>query len=478
MENKEYSLKLDHLEIYFSWKNIIQEKYKIVYNINETNTPIAHLDYVDRNWEKFKISYLINTPSNYSIWYSFLISINDISSTLFNVSYWNWRTKNKITIYSTFLAYFWEDYVFDFIMDFFDINFLDWVKRFDLALDLPEDKSKVIETFLKAPSSTIGYDKDKKSYETYYFWKRENWSVFLRIYDKKKDTIKKWKSHLFDFWWAEDITRFELEFWRNFLNWVNREIEQITFWWLLLDDKLKNSLFFSYIMNYTNYFWVDFHKVYKMKKAIPKVQNLEKYYFDYEDLPKWHKSRIKWARKYIDLIWLEKFLDYAFDGIDWAKAFDIYSRFIDSLSSRIKFKIRKKIKDINSKELFKYKDKIDFLNAIIDSLLKEDLNLSNLVFSELKYTFDKINNDLWNIDFESLEKNYKKYLNLIYKNFWEEWFIKINENFLNDFKTQKMTEKTQTLNKVSSILWNEKLSEEFLFELWIFTDNFLDRNQK
>lgn len=386
----EYKISLDHLEVFFSWNDIIKN-HKLVFEINETNTSSWYIEYTDKNGEIFKFKYSLATPSWYFKGYKFETIIDDEILDLFNVCFWDisWtiKSRNKITFYSSFLVCFWNDWVFDFIQDFFDVRFIDWLRRFDIALDLPENKKNLIDSFKTVPTSEIWWNKKDKERETIYFWNRKNKTILVRIYDKIKDTIKKWKTHLFDFWDVKNMTRVEIEFWLNFIKWVNSEIEILTYWNLLLDYQTLRDLFFSRINSFVWYFSDErFMKEYKMAKYIPKIDNIDNYYIKYGQLPSYHKRVIERCWRYIKMLWLEQFLSISYSKMDNSEIIEIYQKFLETFRFRIKNKITKKYKDIKKKN---FREKNDFAEEILTYLFDYNQDLSDELLFELSITFDK-----------------------------------------------------------------------------------------
>lgn len=388
----EFKISLDHLELFFSWKNIITHQ-DFTFEINETNTSAWYLNYVDKNGEIFKFKYSLATPSWYFKGFKFETIIDDEIIDLFNVSYWdiswNIKSKNKITFYSSFFVVFWKEWVFDFIQSFFDTTFIDWLRRFDIAVDIPENKQNLINSFKKIPSSEIWWNKEEQERETIYFWNRKNKLILVRIYDKIKDTVKKWKTHLFDFWDSKNMTRVEIEFWLNFIKWVNRLKEVLVYKDLLLDDLILRDLFFSRIQSYVWYFFEEkFTKQYKMAKYTPKVENLDKYFIKYGQLPRYDRKVIERCWKYIKMLWLKWFLNISFSKIENSEVIQIYEDFIKYFRFRLKNKIVKKYKVSNKS----FKEKVELTEEIFSYLFAWKQDLSDELLFELSITFEKFLN--------------------------------------------------------------------------------------
>lgn len=388
----EYKLSLDHLEVFFWWNNIFRdiEIEKTLFKINDTNTSAWYIDYT-LNDKNLRFKYSLVTPTWYLQGFKFETVFEWEIIDLFHVSFWDssWtiKTRNKITFYSSFLVSYWPDFIFDFIQDFFIDEYIDWLRRFDIALDLPENKQNLIKTFKKIPSSEIGWNREEKERETIYFWNRKNKTTLVRIYDKIKDTLKKWKSFLYDFWDAENVTRVEIEFWLNFIKWVNREIEILKYWSLLLDSKTLRDVFFSRINDYLWYFsQEEFLKNYKMVKYTPRVDNVDNYFLKYWQLPSYHKKVVERCWKYIKMLWLEQFLSIVYSWLEDNEIIDIFDNFFSSYRFRIKNRISKKYKDIKKKN---FKEKNELTEEILSYLFDYNQDLSDELAFELWVTFDK-----------------------------------------------------------------------------------------
>lgn len=386
---KEYQISLDHLEIYLKTDKFFKN-FNLLKEINETNTNLAYYDYVWEDWEVIEFKYSINTPANYSKGYTFSTLVNNKIIDAFNVALAKkeWvRSNHKLTIYASFIVAYWTEFIYKFLNDFFDTANFDRLKRFDIALDLPETKENFLNSLKIKPTSQLEWDEEKKEFETIYFGRRRNRTFMLRVYDKIKDTLKKWKSFLYDFWDATDVTRLEFEFWSQFCKKTNTTDETaLTYETLLLDKQVLRDLFFSKINKISSYFFDEqFYKNYVMKNPEPSVKNLKDFYLNYNALPKNQITRIKTNKKYIDILWLYWFLSLCTDWFTDEDLAEIHQRFYDKIKGRIRSKYSK-WETFDAKSLVIKKK---FFEDVLDYVFDVKTIYSDEIYKQFSKTFDR-----------------------------------------------------------------------------------------
>jgi hypothetical protein len=228
-----------------------------------------------------------------------------------------WRQKgavtsfSKITFTGSFITYFGVNFLYNFIEYNFDSNFLLEVRRFDISCDVPEKKQNVVNSITWIITSKINYNKKLKEYETLYIWRRQKNTSFIRIYDKILDTIKKSKTHLYNFE-NEFLTRVEIEFNDEYIKWFNKS----NYWkiyrkTLLTDEKFIKDLYLSRISEDMTFFSdLSFHK-YEFNFIKPTRIDLAKYYLDTKQLPpRWQKNALWMFIKLKNIIWIENLINY------------------------------------------------------------------------------------------------------------------------------------------------------------------------
>lgn len=386
---KEYQISLDHLEIYLKTDKFFRN-FNLLEEINETNTSLAYYDYVSEDWEIIDFKYSINTPSNYSKGYTFSTLVNNKIIDAFNIAFWKkeWiNSKHKLTIYASFIVAYWTDFIYKFLNDFFDVNNFDWLKRFDIALDIPENKQNFLNSLKIKPTSQIEWDEEKWEFETIYFWRRKNKTFMLRVYDKIKDTLKKWKTFLYDFWDATDFTRLEFEFWSQFCKKTNNTDEPpLTYDKLLLDKQVLRDLFFSKINKISSYFFDEkFYNNYVMKNPEPAIKNLKDFYLNYNVLPRNQITRIKSNKKYIDILWLYWFLSLCTDSFSDEDLAEIHQRFYDKIKGRIRAKYSK-LEEFDTKAIILKKK---FFEDVLDYVFGVKTIYSDEMYKQFSKTIDR-----------------------------------------------------------------------------------------
>jgi hypothetical protein len=286
MIQKEYSICLDHLEIFFSSNDIFKPEIWFNYNINDTNTSFSYINNND-----LELQYKIVTPKNYVKWFTFSFIFNWKIIDAFNVSFWDnqkdIKTQNKITFYASFILIYWKTYILDLIDNIFLTKNFNDLRRFDIACDIPETKEKLISHFKQKPTTELNFNNEKNEYETYYFWLRKKYNILIRIYDKILDTFKKNKQFLYDFKDIENLTRFEIEFWYNEIRKINNNPklkEKITYKTLLSSEKILRDLFFSRAIKYNSFFSNNEFNEYNIVYIKPKILDLNNYFLEFHQL--------------------------------------------------------------------------------------------------------------------------------------------------------------------------------------------------
>lgn len=392
LNEKEYTINLDHLEIFFNWNDIIKKKYNFQKNINESNTSSGYLHYNDLEFQ-----YKIVTPQNYKIWFTFSFIYKWHIIDAFNISFWDnereIKTRSKITFYASFMVVYGNDFILELIKEIFIYDNLEELRRFDIACDIPEKKENLIKHFKWKPTTELNFDKDNKEYETYYFWSRKWKKILIRIYNKILDTFKKQKQFLYDFRKTDNLTRFEIEFWSTEIKNINNELKnkQLNFKSILSDKKMLLDLFYSRAIKYNTFFSDKAFSDYKIKYIPPKINDLNEYYLDNKKLPKrWQKNAIWISKKLIETIWLKEFLKLCYNDFEDLKEIEKIIDFVNRhLKGNNKNKITKKLKHIKNKP-YKLEYKIELIEKIIDYIINNNNILSDEVYLELEHTIKKI----------------------------------------------------------------------------------------
>ena len=397
------NISLDMLEIFFDELKIINNpNLEFIYWLSDNSKTWIYNYYDILSKKEIKFDCVLTTVPWYWKHFRFdyeyeWIKIKD----WFSISIWRQQgaiiSNNKITFTGSFLTYFWLEFTEKFIDSTFNIKYLLEVKRFDIAVDIPETKKNILSTLLTIPTSEINYNSEKKEYETIYLWSRKSQTSFIRIYDKILDSIKKSKTDLYNFN-SDNLTRVEIEFRNTYILSLNKKHYWIIYWRnLLTDKKLLKDLFLNRVSDDMTFFSDIANKDYSFVFIPPKRVDLETYYLKTNQLPTWWKKNALWMfiklKKIIWIVWLIKYL---------------------------------KLTDVEIKEVLEYYIKIkrDFLNWKIKKV-SETKNISKEYFSLVSdqlITAKKINDLLLQDNIaeaseikEVLENALKKY-DLIYKN--------------------------------------------------------------
>ena len=382
MKKNTYELSLDDLEILFS-TNPLKEFSLSAMWLNETNAPSWYVTF-----NNIEFNYKIIRPKGYDIWYQFSFVYLEKIVQAFSIIFWKStgvKSSNVITIYSTWLRVLWNDKIKQLLDDNFNTQNFIGLRRFDIALDLPFWKYDLIDTFKTEPKHTRWFDSDKWNYETYYFWDRKNRTVLLRIYDKIRETIKRNKTFMFDFWDNKEVTRCELEFWKNFIDSVNKNNKNnITLdHQTLLDnpDNLYKTLYFSNIVDKVGYFSsVEFSKLDFTYIRSWLSESLESYYLEYWQLPIRYKWPWLWTfRNLYKILWAKAFYSYIFED---EKNFHRNIKELTELhndTKKIKLSKKNNKNQVNQLDLHKL---IDDINITLT-----DKNHKNLAYAYKQFNF-------------------------------------------------------------------------------------------
>ena len=316
---KNVKLQLDMLEIYFEELKIINNpELSFIYWLS-ANSPTWIYHYTDeKTGEILKFACLLTQFKGY--WHSFSFDLlGELDSVIirwcFSIAIWRSQgavtSNSKIWITGSFLHFFFSEFTLDFINNTFDRKYLLETKRFDIACDIPESKKNIEKSITSKITSQINYNKDLEEYETLYIWNRKKQTSFIRIYDKILDTIKKSKTHLYNF--EEDkMTRVEVEFNSEYIKWINKDNYWIiNYENLLSNNQLLKDIFLSRVSEDMTFFTNLEYYDYKFTYLKPSRIDLEKYYLKHKQLPKWwKKNALGMFKKLQEIIWLKNLFEY------------------------------------------------------------------------------------------------------------------------------------------------------------------------
>lgn len=190
---------LDELEVYGTFKDELF--------ISSNEVKIINWFYIRRvNIDKYLYKILFFRDEN---------DFKENKNTLF--AYYKWLanqaipTLDYIVVYSTWFRLLSEDR----ILYFLDQFYLWKTKRFDIAVDVDIEISKVLETFSKLSQKWATFNGQNWEIETRYIWEKQktkNKRQLIRIYNKIADISAKRKNHIYsDYLLNNHITRIELE---------------------------------------------------------------------------------------------------------------------------------------------------------------------------------------------------------------------------------------------------------------------------
>jgi hypothetical protein len=212
---------IDALELYLQSSDIYDDDGSLIDFtwLNDSNTP-----FMKKYLNDIAFTITPKNPKWFFCWYQFSTVLDDTALPLFQINFSkNYQNENStkrfvLVIYSTFFVIeklFWFT-IKTFIEKFFDP--VD-IRRVDIAIDVPYNVQFVIDkmfTGVHFNSSIWKIESKPWFYETYYIWdvkSDKNRNYVIRIYDKIKDSFKKWKSYLFPYLDGNnEVRRIEIEF--------------------------------------------------------------------------------------------------------------------------------------------------------------------------------------------------------------------------------------------------------------------------
>lgn len=367
----------------------------------------ANSDFADFKYSFNNLEYNINIKTIKIYWYTrffdfSIIAENEKSITLFQIYFWwfkwNISTRSKLEIKGSFFQLFWKDEVFNFLLDKFNINKIDKILRFDIAVDIPENKKNLEKTFIDTPTSQLNYNKLKQEFETIYFWFRGDTKYILRIYDKILDSVKKNKIFMYDFKDYKDLTRLELEFGEKEIDAINNiNKNKINIYSLFDSIELIKNLFLSYISKHISFFSLLEYQKYNIKYTQPKRIDLQSFVDIWALPPRWSNNAVSIMQKFKNIIWFKKFLELLKFNTD---DFIILKNHLLNLSIT---KISKKIEKFDNKII--HKDYKNIYRSMFDDIEK--------IQNNSKKTFELLLNNNLSISTEFniyIEKALKDYL--------------------------------------------------------------------
>ncbi len=391
-------IKLDELEIIFN-DNIfdIWDIYKRdIQKINNSNTDRGTMEYTDKEtFEYEKYTYSNLEISWYNPWIMFQYTYEDDVINAFSILF-SWKkgavtTENKITIYWSFLQEKGRDYIYNLLEDLFYTNLFKWMRRFDIACDIPTTKKILIDSFKTKPKSELNYNKKKWEHETIYFWVRSNRTRLIRIYDKILDTFKKEKNSIYDFTETENLTRVEVEFWKTTIDAMNEKEIYVDYKKLLKENLLLKNLFIQSVYNHIWYFQDINYKKHKFTYPRRHVQDLKWYYMKHNQLPEWYQKNWFWLFKKIkNAIWFQWFFEYLYKSIELKNGLDDFLKFYYK-----KKWWEKKIlsKWFNKNKFIQWHYDLDQLSDDLFEIIYKDNKIDKeYIYNELNKTIDKIKN--------------------------------------------------------------------------------------
>lgn len=235
IESKILHFWLDHLEIYWTFKN---------------ETIFDLLDFDNSNYSEFD-EYIIEKHEITKFKYK--ITFKKDNYTYF--AYYKWIPKNEknpvwtrdyITVYSTAFKLFEYEEILYFLENYLKLF---KCRRFDVCLDLLADISNLLNNYFKNQKTWTEFIKSWKI-ETRYYWELQNTKnkrQLIRVYDKLKDINSKKKVALYkDYLLFENVTRIELE--------IRPELAQNRHYEDVFDNALLLWIFKNYLYKWSHIF--------------------------------------------------------------------------------------------------------------------------------------------------------------------------------------------------------------------------------
>lgn len=354
---------------------------------------ICKLTYLDKHWY-YKMFDFLYIEKNWHL------------IVLFQLYIWAKKgvitTRDKIEIKGSFMQYFGNEFVYKVLYHFFNIKTIN-ITRLDIALDIPETKKNIINSFINNPKTSLNYDKELLESETYYFWyNRDKKKYLIRVYNKILDSFKKNKTYLYNFT-SENLTRVELELLENDIIWLNNiNTKLINLESVFFDLKLLKDLFFLYSSKHISYFNnIDFQK-YTIKYNQP-TRTIITNNLDLNQLPKWwQKNAPSIIKKLKNIIWFKTLLELLNFNDDDLKT--LHNHIFNKTKLQIakkNTKFTKKLNDIN-KDTYYYTLINNINNNAVktfDLLYNNNVSVSfdfNLYIEKALNDFYKFNLDLNN----------------------------------------------------------------------------------
>ncbi len=235
IENRVHHFGLDHLEVFWTFKN--EEVFDALDFDNSNYSELDEYKITKNEVPKYKYK-IIFTKGEYSLF-----------------AYYKWipksekqpvGTRDYITVYSTaFKLLEYEEILW----------FLEWhmnlkhCRRFDICMDLKIEIDELLSDYFDSYKTGRDYRKSWKT-ETRYYWEMmnsKNKRQLIRVYNKITDILVKKKIALYQDYLVEDnITRIELE--------IRPELAKVRNYRDVFDNALLIGIFKNYLYKYSKVF--------------------------------------------------------------------------------------------------------------------------------------------------------------------------------------------------------------------------------
>ena len=226
--DKLFHIGLDHLEIYGTFKH---EELFFTSSVKLINW----YDFKRTNVDKYQYKIILLKDWNPVFAYYKWLSFSSVP------------TKDYVVIYSTAFRLLPEEEILFLLSDF---NL--WkTKRFDIAVDLLLDINTVLSCFKELKQRWATFNGIDWEVETRYIWEKQktkNKRQLIRIYNKKRDIMNKWKTPLYSDYMMQssEVTRIELE--------VRSELACNRYYEEVFDLALLLWVFKNYLYKHTHIF--------------------------------------------------------------------------------------------------------------------------------------------------------------------------------------------------------------------------------
>jgi len=235
LEQHIYNFWLDHLEVFWSFKDE-----SLFESLDFDNSNYAQLDeYMITKHEVSKYKYkIVFTRGDYTLF-----------------AYYKWlprwpkqwvSTRDYIVVYSTALKIFEYEEVLYFLELYLKLYHC---RRFDIYMDVKFDIDVLLGDYFDKYKTGRDYRKSWKT-ETRYFWEMKNSKnkrQLIRVYNKNLDIISKNKIDLYqDYLRFDNMTRIELE--------IRQELAKVRDYREVFDDTLLIWIFKNYLHKYSKIF--------------------------------------------------------------------------------------------------------------------------------------------------------------------------------------------------------------------------------